>query len=317
MTLITAMANRSYLLQVGDRLTSKPSSRPASRPDREPWEVLSNKALIYVASDAVVTISYSGIAYVGSANTDTWLAEQLDSDIARGPHCSLRVGSSKRRVDIGTAAKSLADSIDHTFASMKSVDRSSGLTLQIVGWKWSKDNPHEMPFIWHLVNSGANGALTQTERSGRYWGWESGQSRLDAIGDRRSNPLKKLNDRLSGKTELFADFIEQQMVGVIREASGVSAGGIGESCISILISLATCDVRVRYFPKSSASSDHEVFTPWIIAPGAGTSAPSTLVGALPSVHLGGLDVRFERLEPTADPFGFGGMSSLPRKPKPR
>jgi len=215
-----AMANRSSVLQVGDRLTSKPPSRPTSRPDREPWEVLSNKALIYVASDALVTMSYSRIAYVGSTNTDTWLAEQLDSDIARGPHSSLRVGSSKHRVDIGIAVKSLADSIDHTFASMRSVDRS-GLTLQMVGWKWNKGNPYEMPFIWHLVNSGADGALTQTERSDRYLGWEAGQARLDAIGDRRSNPLKKLNDRLSGKIELFADFVEQQMVEVIREATSV------------------------------------------------------------------------------------------------
>ena len=317
MTLITAMANRSYVLQVGDRLTSKPSSRPASRPGREPWEVLSNKALIYVASDAVVTMSYSGIAYVGRMNTDTWLAEQLDPEIARGPHSALRAGSSGHRVDIGTAVKSLADSIDHIFTSMRSVDRNGGLTLQIAGWKWRKRNPYEMPFIWHLVNSGADGALTQTERSDRYWGWESGHARFDAIGDRRSNPLRRLNDRLSGKTVMFADFVERQMVEATREASAVSAGGIGESCISILMDLAGADVRVRYFPWPTASSDHEVFTPWIISPGAGTSAPSVLVGGLPAVHLGGLDVRFERLEPPDNQFGFGGMSSLPRKPKPR
>ena len=316
MTLIVAMANPSYILQVGDRLTSQRLLFATGAVRYRPWEVLANKALVYAASDALVTISYTGVAYMGDKNTDTWLAEQLDSDISEGPRTAFRVGGSERRVSIGTAVKVLAERIEDFFISVPTEDRAGGLTLQIVGWKWRRRNSYEMPIIWHLSHSGGYGASTQIDRSPRYWGWEKGQARFDAIGDRRSNPLNDLTRRVSGATELYADFVEQEMVHTIRAASAVSSGAIGRNCISILMGLSTSDVRVRYFPESSTAANYDVFTPWLIAPGVGASAPSRLTTGLPSIHLGGLEIRFERLSSPSGPFGSGEMSSVPRKPKP-
>jgi hypothetical protein len=219
-------------------------------------------------------------------------------------------------VDIGAAVKRLAERIDQLFASVPTRDRANGVTLQIVGWKWRRRNPYEMPMIWHLLNSGEDGASTQVERSARYWGWESGQARFDAFGNRQSSPLNDLTTRMSGANKLYADFVEQQMVDTIRAASSVSSGTIGQNCISILMSLSSSNVRVRYFPESPPAVDYEVFTPWLIAPGAGASAPSKLVAGLPSIHLGGLDVEFERFSPLSGHFGSGEMSSIPRRPKP-
>ena len=211
-----AMANPSYVLQVGDRLTSQAWRYASGVVQNRPVEVLSNKALVYVASDALVTISYTGVAYMGDKNTDTWLAEQLDSDISRGPHAALRAGGSGRRVDIGAAVKKLAERIERLFTSVPAKERSGGLTLQVVGWKWRRHNPYEMPIIWHLINSGEDGASTRVERLPRYWGWQNGEARLDAIGNRRSNPLHDLTSRISGTSELYSDFVEQQMVDTIR-----------------------------------------------------------------------------------------------------
>jgi hypothetical protein len=315
-TLILAMADPSYVLQVGDRLTSREWRYASGAVRYQPWEVLANKALVYVASDALVAISYTGIAYMDGKNTDTWLAEQLDSGISRGPHAALRVGGSERRVDVGGAVMKLAERIERLFASLPANDRFGGLTLQIVGWKWRRHNLYEMPIIWHLINSGEDDASTQIERSQRYWGWESGQARLDAIGNRQNNPLSDLTSRISGTSELYADFVEQQMVDTIRTASSVSSGTIGQSCISILLSLSSSNVRVRYFPESAATTDYEVFTPWLVAPGTGASAPSKLVAGLPTIHLGGMEVEFERLDPPLGPSGYGEMSTIPRKPQP-
>ena len=312
MTLILAMANPSYVLQVGDRLVSQKWRYASGAIRNQPWEELANKALVYVASDAIVAISYTGVAYINDKNTDTWLAEQLDSEISRGPLSALRSGGTERRVGIGAAINQLVVSIDDAFTTTPIEDRSAGLTLQIVGWKWRGRNPYEMPIVWHLINSGDDGASTLVERLPRYWGWQNGQCRLDAIGNRDSKPLADLTSRMSGNDKLHADFVQGEMVETIRAASALSDGTIGPNCISLLMSLSTGNVRVCYIPESSAAADYEVFTPWLIAPGAGVSAPSRLTAGLPVMHLGGLEVSFERIHPP-DSFGSGGMSHLPRK----
>lgn len=59
MTLILSFANRLGVIQVVDRLLTK-TKQDISRPfDRQ-----SNKTLIYVARDAVVAISYTGLGYL-------------------------------------------------------------------------------------------------------------------------------------------------------------------------------------------------------------------------------------------------------------
>lgn len=311
-----AMANASYVVQVGDRLTSQAWSSASGGVRYRPWEVLANKAVVYVASDALVVMSYTGVAYIGDKNTDTWIAEQLDSDISRGPYAAFRAGGSERVANIGSAARSLAERIDRLFSSIPARERVGGLTIQIVGWKWRRHNSYEMPTVWHLINSGEDGASTQIDRWPRYWGWENGQARLDAIGYRRNHPLSDLESRISGTTQLYADFVEQQTVDAIRAASSLSSGAIGRDCIAILMALSSANVRIRYYPETPTSAGYDVFTPWLVSPGVGASAPSRLVAGLPSVQLGGLEVRFERLSPPSGPFGAGGMSSVPRRPRP-
>ena len=136
MTLILAMANPSYVLQVGDRLTNQAWSYVNGTVRYEPWEILANKAVIYAASDALVAISYTGMAYMGDKNTDTWLAEQLDSDISRGPHAAFRSGGSEKRINIGMAVRVLAERIDSLFASVPPEGRC--------GWAHASDPWVEM-----------------------------------------------------------------------------------------------------------------------------------------------------------------------------
>src|SRR5437867_2015050 len=61
MTPIVSLASRRYVLQVGDRLVTRAA---------HPFDPFSNKAVIYFARDAVVSISYTGLAYLESLPTD-------------------------------------------------------------------------------------------------------------------------------------------------------------------------------------------------------------------------------------------------------
>lgn len=98
------MINRAYVLQVADRLVTRRTDVGSGPPRFEPFDELANKCVIYAATDAVVSISYSGVAFVLGKPTDVWLAEALDADIAAGPHAALRVGGgSERRITLGAA----------------------------------------------------------------------------------------------------------------------------------------------------------------------------------------------------------------------
>ena len=87
-----------------------------------------------------------------------------------------------------------------------------GLTLQIVGWKWRIDNPYEMPIIWHLINSIGTMEPRHKWRDRHATGdGRAGQARLDAIGDRRSKPLKDLRERFSRKNGAIPRLVERQL----------------------------------------------------------------------------------------------------------
>jgi hypothetical protein len=69
-TLILTVATRGFVLQVSDRLVTKHQWRHTHDP-------ASNKKIIFITQDSLVTIGYSGLAYFGSTPTDEWLAGQL------------------------------------------------------------------------------------------------------------------------------------------------------------------------------------------------------------------------------------------------
>jgi hypothetical protein len=73
MTLHLTLATAEYVLQVSDRLTSLD-------PGKRPWDPLANKNVIYVARNGLISIGYTGAAYIGVLPTDTWIAQTLRGD---------------------------------------------------------------------------------------------------------------------------------------------------------------------------------------------------------------------------------------------
>lgn len=68
MTLILTLVTPSQVLQVSDRLVTRGTSR---------FDEFANKNVIFLAKNALVTIGYSGLAYLDGVPTDHWLAEQI------------------------------------------------------------------------------------------------------------------------------------------------------------------------------------------------------------------------------------------------
>jgi hypothetical protein len=317
LTLIVSILNRSYVLQVGDRLVTRRWGM-GSTARSEPFDELANKCVIYAASDAVVAISYTGIAFIQGKPTDVWLAETLDADVAAGPHAALRTGGQlERRITLGAAIKRVARRLDQDLTAMPIRKRGSGVTLQLVGWQWRRQRDFfEMPIAWHITNDGY-GTETTVHRLPRYWGWERNHWHVAAVGDRRSDPVSKIQQRLEGQTQLYGELAEQVLVEAIREASAskLTCGSIGSDCIAVWLRLSDGNLRVRYFPASPSHTAYDVYTPWVIMPTVGASAPSVLTGGLPTLHVGQLEVIFERALPS-DVQGPVSMSSAQRPPEP-
>jgi hypothetical protein len=68
MTFVLARTSRNYVLQIADRLVT--------RADR-PYDASANKTILYRTANGIVTIGYTGLAYVGDVPTDKWIVEQI------------------------------------------------------------------------------------------------------------------------------------------------------------------------------------------------------------------------------------------------
>jgi hypothetical protein len=315
MTLILAIATPAYVLQVGDRLTTREYQYPSGARVVRPHDAAANKTIIYGTNDALVTVGYSGAAYVQGLATDNWLTQVLDAKARQiNGFGAFRAGARANVLDIGQSIQAIVAAIQRDFMSMPAMKRAPGLVLQVVGWQWKLDDRHfEMPIAYRISNPGVDSASTSVARSERYWGWERNGWAIQVIGDTRFGADKRLAERLRARTDLLADTVETMMVGIIREEVGRANSTVGPHCMSVLLQLTEPHVRLRFLagPKHS---DVYGFSPWVLMP-AGASAPSVITGGEPSLHFGSLEIVLDRIPPLqAD--GILTLGSQPRRPEP-
>jgi hypothetical protein len=297
-TLIVGFACPDYVLQVGDRLTT----RKRSDLTYESWDELANKSVVFLARDACVAIGYSGPAFLAGMPTDKWIARAIQEDAFRGPAGGTRFGQLPRTYDIGQSLEKLVSAVD----SLPTDRWPSPLTVQVIGWQWHVRKPREWPFALRLVR--AVNSCAKLSRSPRYWGWERGGFAVQTIPPTRLDPTAAINARLAHQSELFADFVEAVVLEQIRSVSA-RLPTVGSDCMSILIQLHIPNIRLRYCPK--ATPDGIAYTPWILAPTL-TMPPQALYGAPPVINIGDLEIAVEQIDlagnvvsPSRVPFGMG------------
>jgi hypothetical protein len=108
MSLVLTAACPIFTVQVSDRLISTEARRPGPATNepvtRRPYDALSNKSIVYRASNAMVSMGYVGSAYLEGKPTDEWLAERLWGESltirtpdGRIPKCGLASGPEEER----------------------------------------------------------------------------------------------------------------------------------------------------------------------------------------------------------------------------
>jgi hypothetical protein len=314
MTLHLTLATAQYVLQVSDRLTSLD-------PGKRRWDPLANKNVIYIARDGLISVGYTGAAYVGGLPTDTWIAQTLRGDSLApqgGRHASV-FRDPPNFLDVGQAVMLLQAELERHFRGLRSRQPKPFLWLTISGWQWKRRRLR--PVNWLLLNDPAMPEVYARRMQDRYWGWERGNFYIQALPPILSDGDKVRLAKLLGPMINQPMECEKTLVGVIRSFADGSPNTIGRNCMSVYIGRPDlAPTYIRYHPLQAFTIDLRqeqaipaAFCPWVLV-GRVAHAPSVILST--GVIEGGRCAIVLEAPPRPPSQVTAGVYSQPRKPPP-
>jgi hypothetical protein len=309
MTIVLSYATPTFTLQVSDRLVTEQSSR-------EPLDPSANKAVIFLAKNALVSAAYCGRAVIGTGSderpTDHWLAEQLAGQpLGTG----WQGGIVPYEYDLGYALRAVCNGLDRLAAG-------APIEVALCGLQWSArpDSP----------------ALAMTGSIRRENGRYTAKQSVLRLGQPLKLSLNAIPDvaALNGQTLVNAlgevgndpDAAEAMLVEALQTAANDSKV-IGRNCTATMLCFGANRIR---FHGDRPEMGHEGVvqipstpTPWIVTPGlvmspARVNAPVTVGSLTMRIDSPPLDVPFTEPSPGRRRYLVPVMQTEPRKwgPKP-
>jgi hypothetical protein len=145
MTLILTLASRACVLQVSDRMLSR---------NQRPLYPASNKTVVSLARDGMLTMSYTGPARLGEVAADDWIARQIAgvADWGPPPVAWLMQRRLPQWLDVGRTVHRLAEGLTRAFRDeVPAVWRSAAFELAVGGWQWKVSGSHARPIMWTIA----------------------------------------------------------------------------------------------------------------------------------------------------------------------
>ena len=280
MTLHITYVSPHYVLQVSDRLVTR---RSLGRP--RPFDPESNKTVIYVARDALLSIGYSGVAYLDNRPTDQWIAEKLIGEEVgsrarvQGSHTiprRLKTGPTGPWYDVGNAIRVLREGLIAT-RGLRTVERHNFPRLIVAGWqRWKRKS---RPVAYVIADDGEGPLYSRLKATPRY-DWLRGRFHLNftPINHQLASIRAELNEQLEGSSP-SADELEKRMAQALRRAAD-QFPEIGKDYLAVLLPPpGQRRIRTRYVafdtPAQGPHQPHDEeppyfgpvgFAPWIVAP---------------------------------------------------
>ena len=137
MTLILVRASEHYITHTVDRLVTAETGGE--------FDPKSNKSIVYACRDGIVSLAYTGIAFLGNIPTDQWLVEQITGlrfDRARklptiglGQNWEPTEGLGQTMLRIRSA---LGDAVKSIPAHWMAEWQQQSFDLLVAGWHWNK-----------------------------------------------------------------------------------------------------------------------------------------------------------------------------------
>jgi hypothetical protein len=302
MTLIVSCLRwERFVIQITDRQLTTLDGRK--------FDELSNKTLVYMAKDAIVSMAYTGPAYIEDWPIDCWIAwklwgKPLDRFRETGGGFATRVPP--LQCHIGQAIRLLESELKASEIARE----KRAFELNIVGLKWKlgknalQGKKRTVPAQWKIVQERGGEITTQYFAPIYRPGF-----RLHAIPDTNISmaQLQGMSGRvrriLEGDAEDKPRQIEDDIVRSIRDIAALNPF-VGSNCMSVSIVRHRHPlVRIRFFPSApyracdlgmeSVPEGYEAsFCPWIISPTVAI-APQISVGGWWAFEWCGVRVQVE------------------------
>jgi hypothetical protein len=313
MTTILTFSCNAFILQVSDRLISAESGGI-----RKKFDELSNKAIVYRARNAIVSIGYGGPAYLQGMPTDEWIAERLFGEPlprARDDRPCMRTGRSRSFwPDFGWAIRQLR-------MELESVPPDTvGLTIICAGWQCVRSRAR--PIIVELKRH-PNSSSVQINEAPR-WLPRSDFVLHEIGGYLDPQGSNSVMQRL--KSADSPDAIEDIFVETIRQIATTNPTSVGQDLLSTFIPpLKYGPPVIRFLPQQQHQIGIQTgagmtviptyYSPWLIGPGMIVPASVNAGSGDSTVGLGGLNVVICGGPPTESPI-ISFMSGQKRPPHP-
>jgi hypothetical protein len=304
------------VVQVTDRLVTR--TRPFGR-----FDSAANKNVIFLARDGLLTIGYTGLAYIGDQPTDRWIARKLALDESLQDDAMGAVQTAfrppKRWMDVGRAMRHLAEELTNTWR--RHACRIGGLEVFASGFQWpaSWKLARSRPVLWEIMSRRSRPQFDAVPIE-RYFGWERGRVTVAVLPKALSDDsFQSLAEDLASAPTL--DLIIDRMVDAVREAASEN-DAIGTDCMSIHVPSPrqSQEVTCRYMPSArpeDVGAESLAYSPWIVAPDT-RLAPTILNGFTLEVPSGPFNFKIVGSEEMSfeEDGSFEVFQSQPRPPLP-
>ena len=261
------------------------------------YSPLENKTLIFLAADAVGTIGFTGIAFVGKQPTDQWIANTLAPQPAGAPPLGTFAfgGRGLGRVKLRTIIWSLRNAL----AGLPRNLGKYGLTLQVAGYRIRRRL--SIPFCVQIDWKGGVPTVNGWMRPPR-----TRQQRIlfSQAGDgwpiARTSKVVMDHAEATGRRDIEA--LRLAAMDAIRQRAGETAT-VGRDLMTVIVPnpFISREILWRFEPADPheaaivganvSEKFQAIYSPWIITP-ASVSCPTVGTSGL-TVGFGGFEIKCE------------------------
>lgn len=297
MTLILGLHVNGHAMQVSDRLVSTVTNPPRK------YDTMANKTVVYFALRGVVSISYTGRAYLHGIPTDQWIAETLSGRKLSTPGTAFG-NCICLPFDVGQAIECLRKGAEDSYKQLSSDAQTYPLELHIIGSQWDRKHGRIRPVVKKVTNRRTGCAAFETLSIPR-WIPTPG-SRYDLVAGVGTEEARQF---MTQKFESTGGMISPQncidvMAKAIKFISSRLPNTVGSDCMAVHIQGSS--VRVIYLPSEQKFLMNRLtgkqmgpvsFTPYVI---------SRNMAARPSISINNMFMRPQDID-----ISFEGWPTVP------
>lgn len=227
MTLLLKAITDKYAFSISDRLLTKQTSSSFI-----PFDQVSNKTVVFFPRNGIISISYTGTAYIGKIPTDRWIAEKLSGyDLSEGKDFFIH-NNDKEWPHLYNSVENLIRELNREWPSLPIYQRDPDLGLLICGWQKTKSRPYWRPVMWGLDGKGTSESPFFINRRPRFYPeryvvtMASGVKITDEENDQLTKSI--LHERKNGSEKT----VERAIVNELRKKAK-NHPTIGLDCMAI------------------------------------------------------------------------------------